>query len=108
MNCSLPPDQDIAGLLREIITRLDRLEKAQSLSVVKDSYTTKEVAERLGCSEWTVRQWCNLGQVPDAVKKHGRGRTGEWKIPHEALLRLQDKGPLPLPPRQRALRQTAA
>jgi transposase len=76
--------------------RLDRLEQLLTTSAVKDAYTTEDVAKRLGRSEWTVRQWCNKGQVEGAKKVHGRGRKGEWRIPHEALLKLQSEGPLPL------------
>jgi hypothetical protein len=76
-----------------MIDRLKHLEKNLSLSTIKELYTTTEVAERLGRTEWTVRQWCNLGQAK-AKKVHGRGRQGEWRIGHEELLRLQREGPL--------------
>jgi transposase len=76
--------------------QLDRIEQSLALSVVKETYTTDEVAERLGRSAWTVRDWCNKGQVRGASKVHGRGRQGEWRIPHEELVRLQNEGPLPI------------
>jgi transposase len=81
---------------REILARLDRMERAQGLSVVKEAYTTEEAAERLGRSEWTVRQWCNKGQVEGAYKVHGKGRTGEWRLTHEAVSALQSRGPAPV------------
>jgi predicted transcriptional regulator len=81
---------------QEILQRMQRIEKFFGASVVKEAYTTEEVAERLGRSEWTVRQWCNHGQVTGAKKVHGRGRQGEWRIPHEELVRLQNEGPLPI------------
>jgi hypothetical protein len=74
-----------------IMEGLERLQKAQSLSVVKESYTTEEVAERLGRAEWTVRQWCNKGKAEGAYKVHGKGRTGEWRIPHEFIVRFQNE-----------------
>lgn len=80
----------------EVIERLDRIERAQTRSVVKEAYTTTEAAERLCRSEWTVRQWCNKGQVEGAYKVHGKGRTGEWRLTHEAVANLQSKGPAPL------------
>ena len=80
-------------MFQQIIERLDRLEKYQSLAVVKEGYTVEEVAERLGRRPWTVRQWCNKG-LAKGKKVHGKGRTGEWRIPHEELLRLQADGPL--------------
>jgi predicted transcriptional regulator len=79
---------------REIIERLDRLERAQALTVVRESYTTEQVADRLERTEWTVRQWCNQGQA-EAAKVRGKGRTGEWRITHEEFVRLQNEGPLP-------------
>src|SRR5262245_41900611 len=92
-----------AGLLMEVLggqrqqqLQLDRLERLFTTSVVKETYTVEEAAPRLGRSEWTVRQWCNKGQVLGAKKVRGRGRKGEWRIPHEELLRLQNEGPLPL------------
>jgi hypothetical protein len=63
---------------------------------VKESYSTEEVAKKLGKRPWTVRQWCNLGQVPGAKHTAGRGKSGEWRIPHEVLVKLQNEGPTPL------------
>lgn len=80
--------------LDEVLLRLDRLERRLDLNVEKETYTTEQAAERLNRSEWTVRQWCNQGQVKGARKVHGRGRQGEWRIPHEELVRLQNEGPL--------------
>lgn len=83
------------SLLREIIERLDRIERFQTLAVVKEAYTTEDAAEKLGRSEWTVRNWCNKGQVEGAYKVRGKGRTGEWRLTHEAVVNLQSKGPAP-------------
>jgi transposase len=93
-------DRELLEQVLCIVTRqqqqLDRLERLVKGSVEKETYTVEEVAERLKRSEWTVRQWCNKGQVEGAKKVHGRGRKGEWRIPHEALLKLQSEGPLPV------------
>ena len=78
---------------REIMERLERMERAQALSLTKEAYTTEEAAERLGRSEWTVRQWCNKGQVKGAYKVRGKGRTGEWRLPHDAVQVLVTQGP---------------
>jgi hypothetical protein len=86
----------LSTVMTAIVQCLERLEEQLSLSVVKESYTTEEVAERLGRAEWTVRQWCNKKQVTGAKKVRGKGRSGEWRIPHEELLRLQSEGPLPV------------
>jgi excisionase family DNA binding protein len=86
----------LAPSLTDVRQRLERLEDCFAMSVVKESYTTEEAAERLGRSDWTVRQWCNKGQVKGAKKVRGKGRTGEWRIPHDELVRLQNEGPLPI------------
>jgi transposase len=76
----------VEGLMAEI-------KKSLLSSTVRDSYTVEQAAKRLGKAEWTVRQWCNKGLVPGAQKVHGRGRQGEWRVPHEALVRLETEGP---------------
>ena len=88
----------IACRMMQLLTPVleDMFRQMNQHKVVKESYTIDEVAKRLGRSEWTVRQWCNKGQVPDSVKVPGKGRTGEWRIPHEAVTRLESQGPLPL------------
>lgn len=67
-----------------------------SMPHARETYTVEQAAERIGRRPWTVRQWCNLGQVPGAMKKRGRGKTGEWVLPHEVVLWLEREGPLPL------------
>jgi transposase len=88
--------EQMQQVLLPIMDRFNQLEQRLSLAVVKESYTTEEVAQRLERAEWTVRQWCNKGQVAGAKKVRGRGRMGEWRIPHEEVVRLQNEGPLPL------------
>lgn len=57
----------------------------------KKAYTPKEAAELLPrYKEPTLRQACNTGRIPEAVKV---GR--EWRIPHEAVERIASMG---LPP----------
>lgn len=95
---NVPPrveNQEVVELLRGLHERLDRLEQNLAISRPKDAYTTQEAAERLKRSEWTVRQWCNNGQVPGARKIHGKGRTGEWRISHDDLMLIQREGPRP-------------
>ena len=83
----------------EIILRLSRIEETlQSLAAerrVKDFYTTSEVAEKLGRSEFTVREWCRLGRVWASKRECGRGTSKEWSISHEELVRIQNDGLLP-------------
>jgi hypothetical protein len=92
MKESKTPKDDVLTLVKELILRFDQLEKRLALSVEKESYTVAEAAVRLDRSRWTVREWCNQGQAK-AKKVRGKGRTGEWRIPHEELVRLQNEGP---------------
>jgi transposase len=87
--------QIIVEELEKLLLRFDRLEKALAHKIVKESYTTEEVAERWGRSSWTVRQWCNKGLIR-GKKVRGRGRQGEWRIPHEEFVRFENEGLLPI------------
>lgn len=79
---------------QRILDMLAQLLKAGASTVVRESYTVEDVAKRLGRTPWTVRNWANNGQVR-ATKVRGKGRTGEWRIAHEELLRVEREGPSP-------------
>lgn len=85
--------------LREVSSRLQRLEgqveKLGLQNVVKDSYTTEEVACLLNRAPFTVREWARHGRI-NAKKKYGRGAEGEWRISHEELTRIRNQGLLPI------------
>lgn len=83
----------LCGLVKNVLDRIDQLEKNLAISRPKETYTTDEAAERLKRSSWTVRDWCNKGQVAGAYRVRGKGRRGEWRIPHDALVRIQNEGP---------------
>ena len=72
---------------------LNQLKNDLAVARPKETYTTDEAAQRLNRSAWTVRDWCNKGQVPGACRVRGNGRRGEWRIPHDALVRVQNEGP---------------
>src|SRR2546423_12908042 len=82
--CAMPPD--IQNIEVEMLQRLAQIEQAISLlarqTIVKDFYTTEEVAALLGKSAFTVREWCRLGRVRASKRLCGRGRTCEWLIGH--------------------------
>jgi hypothetical protein len=86
----------LADRLGEVIQRLVRIESRLEAPPEKETYSVAETAARLPSqrSPWTVRQWCNRGQVDGAYKIGGRGH-GEWRIPHAALVRLRNEGPAP-------------
>jgi hypothetical protein len=75
----------------------------QRKETVKEFYTTKELAQLLGKKEYTVREWCRLERVAAKKLPGGRGNEGEWRIPHEELIRYRTDGLLPLSP-QAAMR----
>jgi hypothetical protein len=82
-----------------ILERLDRLEAMLVVLIdqkmVKDWYTTAEVARLLGKAEFTVREWARLGRVRAEKRQCGRGASQEWIISHEELTRIRNAGLLP-------------
>jgi predicted transcriptional regulator len=84
---------------RRIEERLDKIEgllaELVGQRVVKEWYTTAEVAERLGKAEYTVREHCRQGRIRAKKKLCGRGKGGEWLVSHEELIRLSNEGLLP-------------
>ena len=87
---------DIQG----IADRLDRIENSlQRLAterLIKEYYSTSEVANLVKRSEFTVREWCRLGRIAAEKRACGRGRSQEWMIPHDELMRFQCAGLLPI------------
>jgi hypothetical protein len=83
----------------ELIRRLDRIESALAellrQRTNKEWYSTAEVAETLGRAEYTVREWCRQGRIRARKKPCGRGKGGEWLVPHDELTRLKNEGLLP-------------
>jgi hypothetical protein len=82
-------------------SRLERIEVMLKLlvqqKIVKEWYSTAEAAEILGRAEWTVRENCRLSRYHANKRRTGRGRSLEWMISHEELVRIQNEGPLPDP-----------
>lgn len=96
-----PATQSTCGDWRAgLETRLGRMESLLQQLVeqkaVKDWYSTKEVAERLGKAEFTVREWCRNGRLHAEKKGSGRGPHAGWVISHQELLRYQREGLLPV------------
>ena len=63
---------------------------------LKDFYTTAEVGDILGKSEYTVREWCRQGRVRASKRACGRGKSKEWAVSHDELTRLRNEGLLPV------------
>jgi Helix-turn-helix domain len=62
----------------------------------KELYTTAEVAEIVGKTDYSVREWCRLGRVRAEKRASDRGKAKEWVIRHAELTRLRNEGLLPL------------
>ncbi len=83
--------QQMTALDQKVTAMFQLLEKRK---IVKDWYTTGEVAEIMRVSHYTVQErWCNQGRIecekdPD---------TGKWRIPGREVQRLR-KGGKPGPP----------
>src|SRR5947209_1770776 len=86
--------------LGELIERLDRIETTLGellrQRLVRDWYTTAELAEFLGKAEFTVREWCRLGRLRAEKRLSGRGAFPAWVVSHAKLGRYQREGLLPI------------
>ena len=67
-----------------------------SARTVKEWYSTHEVAEIVGASAYTVREWCRQGRVRAVKRASGSGRAKPWMVSHVELTRLRNEGILPL------------
>ncbi len=85
--------QDLAERLERIETSLQQLATQR---LVKEYYSTSEIARLVKRSEFTVREWCRLRRIAAEKRACGRGRSQEWMIPHDELLRFQCEGLLPI------------
>ena len=83
----------------QLLERLDKLDAMLAelirQRIVRDWYTTDEVAQILGRAKFTVREWCRHGRVRAQKQGSGRGKHQAWVISHEELQRLQREGLLP-------------
>lgn len=100
-------DDELRSQVAELAERLDQithslcnLEKLLTTArTIKEAYTTKEVAQILGKSAYTIREYCRLQRVSAFKAPCGRGAEDEWRISHEELTRIQNEGLLPVPDR---------
>lgn len=80
--------------------RLERIEemlvRLVSQQTVREWYSTDQVAQLVGKSEFTVREWARLGRIHAQKARSGRGSHEGWRISHAELLRLQREGLLPI------------
>jgi excisionase family DNA binding protein len=78
--------------MNEVLRRLEELQTSLVVLVTQPAakawYTTGEVAQILGKSDYTVREYCRKGQV--RAEKSANGR--DWLISHDELMRLRNHG----------------
>ncbi|WP_145275583.1 helix-turn-helix domain-containing protein [Tautonia plasticadhaerens] len=94
-------ERPLGDAIAPLVERLSKIEgdltALTQQRAAKDSYSTEEVARIVGRSDYTVREWCRYGRLRAVKRKCGRGRSAEWSIPHEELMRYRNEGLLPLP-----------
>jgi hypothetical protein len=90
----------MGDILHEVNERLGKIEAYLSNlareQIVKEWYSTKEVAEILNQSEYTVRENCRQHRIAAKKRPCGRGKGGAWLISHAELVRLRNEGLLPV------------
>ena len=86
--------------IASILEKLNKIESQLSDLIeeraTQEWYDTKSVAEILGRSAYSVREWCRLGRVKAQKRSCGRGTAKEWMISNEELERIKAEGLLPL------------
>lgn len=79
--------------------RLKNIEKMLTVlverQIVREWYTTEQVAQLVGKAEFTVREWCRHGRLKAEKRMSGRGAYPAWIVSHDELLRYQREGLLP-------------
>ena len=64
--------------------------------MVREWYTTQELAGLLETAEFTVREWCRLGRLKARKRAGGRGPYAAWVVSHEEMLRYRREGLRPI------------
>jgi hypothetical protein len=83
--------------IEERLEKIDaKLNALLERDVVRDWYSTSEIALRLRKAEFTVRKWARQGRILAEKRLSGRGSHLGWCISHQEFLRLQREGLLPL------------
>lgn len=92
LQCLLEQSKDNAS-----VAKIDALmETVISQKTIKDFYSTAEVAEMVGRSEFQVRRWCREGRVKAIKRAAGRGSHKEWMVGGEELTHYKNYGLRPV------------
>ncbi len=78
---AMPPGSSIS-LSKDALTELlDGLGSPEPSGPTPRDLNLKEVADRVGRAESTVKGWCSAGKLSGAYKLNGR----DWRVPEAAL-----------------------
>lgn len=76
--------------------RLDRIEAMLAVLVERQQgrewYTTREFAQAVGKTEFTIREYCRLGRLKADKRQSGRGAYPQWVLSHAELERYLKNG----------------
>ena len=87
---------DREEVLEELVKRLERMiEALVQAGIGKKYYTVDEFAELVDRAPFTVRQWCNFGQIRAERSMTRTGLSNKWTISAEEYVRFQREGLLP-------------
>jgi hypothetical protein len=72
--------------------------RPKNLPEPRQFYNVEEVAEKVGRSSPTVREWCRHGQINAVKRTERRGSTALWSISDQEVSRYLNDGLLPIDP----------
>jgi hypothetical protein len=64
----------------------------------REWYSVEEAAKIIDKSEFTTRQWANLGRINAEKRADRRGASALWRISASEIRRYKEEGLLPINP----------
>jgi hypothetical protein len=96
MRESFPP-RDLSAAIVEYLKEIQQaINELKEKEIVREVYSVEEFSKLIGREVFTTREYCRLNRVNAKKKLSGRGRSLEWVITHQELLRYRAEGLLPL------------
>ncbi len=90
---------NLVAQLNDMQSKIDLIfDMLASPKAVREWYSVEETAKIIGKSEFTTRQWCNLGRINASKATERRGGSALWRISATELHRYKEEGLLPLSP----------